>query len=227
MEMQKPKSIAKVSRRDRTEAGVMARRAGSKAQPSARYEQRRLEVLRAAARTFNRKGFQTATLDDVADDLGVTKPAIYYYAKSKDELLIACAQMALEDLEQALAATTELPAADRLRRFFERYAAIICEDFGRCLVMIEPRHLAPKVRRINTAGRRELNRGVREIIRQAIADGAYRPCDDMALASAMFDAINGLAKWFNPKGPTPLTKMIDRYFDIFLHGVASKESGGK
>jgi AcrR family transcriptional regulator len=150
----------------------MARRAGNKTQPSAKYEQRRFEVLRAAARTFNRRGFHTATLDDVADELGVTKPAIYYYAKSKDELLSACASMALEDLEQALAATTELPAEERLRRFFQRYAEIICADFGRCLVMIEPRHLAPKVRKVNMVGRRELTRGVRDIIRQAIADGA-------------------------------------------------------
>jgi TetR/AcrR family transcriptional regulator, cholesterol catabolism regulator len=205
----------------------MAKRPGAKTQPSARYEQRRLEVLRAAARIFNRRGFHTATLDDVADHLGVTKPAIYYYAKSKDELLSACAQMALEDLEQALAATTELPAAERLRRFFARYAEIICADFGRCLVMIEPRHLAPKLRKINISGRRELNQGVRDIIRQAIADGAYRPCDDLALASAMFDSFNGLAKWFNPKGSTPLPKMVERYFDIFLNGVASKASVAK
>jgi len=186
-----------------------------------------LEVLRAAARIFNRRGFHAATLDDVADHLGVTKPAIYYYAKSKDELLSACAQMALEDLEQALAATKELPAAERLRRFFARYAEIICADFGRCLVMIEPRHLAPKLRKINVDGRRELNRGLRDIIRQGIADGTYRPCDDLAVASAMFDAFNGLAKWFNPKGPTPLPGMVERYFDIFLDGIASKAASGK
>jgi TetR/AcrR family transcriptional regulator, cholesterol catabolism regulator len=200
----------------------MSLRARVKAQPSARYEQRRLEVLRAAARTFNRRGFYTATLDDVADELGVTKPAIYYYAKSKDELLSACAQMALEALEAALAATTDLPPAERLRRFFRRYAAIISEDFGRCLVMTEPRHLPPKVRKTNIAARRALNLGVRDIIRAGIADGSYRPCDDLALASALFDSFNGLAKWFNPKGPTSLAKMVEQYLDIFLNGISTE-----
>lgn len=225
--MQDLESIGKVAAETGRKGEAMARRAAVKTQPSAKYEQRKLEVLRAAARTFNRRGFQTATLDDVAVELGVTKPAIYYYAKSKDELLSACAQMALEALELAMASTIELPPAERLRRFFERYAEIICEDFGRCLVMVEPRHLPPKVGKINTLGRRDLTRGVREIIRQAIADGTYKPCDDLALASAMFDAINGLAKWFNPRGPTPLPKMLDRYFDIFLNGVLNRESGGK
>jgi TetR/AcrR family transcriptional regulator, cholesterol catabolism regulator len=199
----------------------MAARPRAKAQPSARYEQRRLELLRAAARTFNRRGFHSATLDDVADELGVTKPAIYYYAKNKDELLSACADIALAALELALAATTALPPAERLHRFFSRYAEVICEDFGRCLVMTEPRDLAPPARKSNIAARRALNLGVRDIIRAGVADGSYRPCNELALASALFDSFNGLAKWFKPKGAMPLAQMVEIYMAIFESGMKS------
>jgi AcrR family transcriptional regulator len=201
----------------------MAARAKAKSRPNVRYELRRLEVLRAAAKTFNIRGFHVATLDDVADELGVTKPAIYYYARSKDELLSACAQMALEVLEAALdnSATPDPGPVERLRRFFAFYAETICEDFGRCLVLTEPRDLAPASRKTNIAARRALNQGVRDIIREGVAAGAFRPCDDLALASALFDAFNGLAKWFNPKGPTPLAKMVEHYLDIFLYGTTT------
>jgi AcrR family transcriptional regulator len=201
---------------------TMALRAKARTEPSARYEQRRLEVLRAAAKTFNRKGFHIATLDDVADELGVTKPALYYYSKSKDELLAACGQLAIESLEAALdkPAAPVLSAEQRLRRFFALYADIICGDFGRCLVLTEPRDLAPESRKINIAGRRALNLAVREIIREGIAEGALRPCDDRTLAIALFDAFNGLAKWFNPKGPAPLAAIVEQYIVIFLEGVA-------
>jgi AcrR family transcriptional regulator len=207
----------------------MAARTKAKSRPNERYEQRRLEVLRAAARTFNNRGFHVATLDDVADELGVTKPAIYYYAKSKDELLSACAQMALEVLEAALdnSATPDPSPAERLRRFFAFYAETICQDFGRCLVLTEPRDLAPASRKTNIAARRALNQGVREIIREGIAAGVFRPCDDLALASALFDAFNGLAKWFNPKGATPLPKMVEQYLDVFLHGVTTASTAAK
>jgi AcrR family transcriptional regulator len=198
----------------------LAARAKAKLPPNLRYEQRRLEVLRAAAKTFNIRGFHVATLDHVAAELGITKPAIYYYAKSKDELVSACAQMAMETLEPALAATFGLDPAERLRRFFAFYAETICGDFGRCLVLTEPRDLSPASRKPNIAARRALNRSIREIIREGVSEGAFRPCDDLALANAMFDAVNGLAKWFNPKGPTPLRKMVEQYLDIFLHGVA-------
>jgi AcrR family transcriptional regulator len=201
----------------------MAGRPKAKVEVSAKYEQRRLEVLRAAARTFNRLGFHIATLDDVADELGVTKPAIYYYAKSKDELLYACGRLALDALEGALdkSKAPELTGLERLRRFFRLYAEIICEDFGRCLVLTEPRDLATRSRKANVSGRRDLNLAVREIISDGIGDGSIRPVDERALAIALFDAFNGLGRWFNPKGPSTLTAIVDQYLAIFLRGVAA------
>lgn len=189
-----------------------------------KYDQRRQEVLLAAARTFNRLGFHIATLDDVAEELGVTKPAIYYYAKSKDELLFACGQMALDAFGSALDTTLskDLTGRERLVKFFRLYAEIICEDFGRCLVLTEPRDLAPDSRRKNVAGRRNLNLAIRAIIRDGIKDGSLRPCDDRALAIAMFDAFNGIGRWFNAKGPSSLEAVLDQYVGIFLRGVVAK-----
>lgn len=199
----------------------MAGRPKAKAETSAKYEQRRLEVFRAAARTFNRLGFHIATLDDVAEELGVTKPALYYYAKSKDELLFACGQMALDALDGALDKSKEpdLTSLERLCRFFRLYAEIICEDFGRCLVLTEPRDLATRSRKANVSGRRALNLAVREIIKDGIKNDSIRRCDERALAIALFDAFNGLGRWYDEKGPVPLSTIVEQYLTIFLKGI--------
>lgn len=203
----------------------MAGKPGAKQQTSARYDQRRQEVLGAAARTFNRLGFHIATLDDVAAELGVTKPALYYYAKSKDELLFACGQMALDALDGALDKSdeTNLTGRERLSRFFRLYAEIICEDFGRCLVLTEPRDLAPKSRKANVSGRRALNLAVRGIIKDGIKDRSIRRCDERVLAIAMFDAFNGIGRWFDPKGASKLSDILDQYIEIFLSGISAAE----
>lgn len=194
-----------------------------KATTKPKYEQRRLEVLRAAARTFSRLGYQIATLDDVAEELGVTKPAIYYYAKSKDELLFACGKKALSELQEALEKSEEPGSTglERLTRFFRLYAVIICTDFGRCLIVTEPRDLVTRSRKENMAGRRALNLSVREIIREGVQDGSVRPSDDRALAISMFDAFNGLARWFDPKGPMSLQEVAEEYLLIFTRGIAA------
>ena len=196
----------------------------TKAKPSAKYTQRRFEVLSAAARTFSRLGFQIATLDDVAQELGVTKPALYYYASSKDELLDACGRMALDALEIALdtSAQPELDGLQRLCRFFRAYAEIICQDFGRCLVLTEPRDLAPESRKANVSRRRALNLAVRQIIRDGVNDGSFARCDERVLANILFDAFNGLSRWFSPDGATPLPVFIEQYLSLFLSGAAAR-----
>ena len=48
---------------------------------------RREELLSVAARLFCEKGYLSTTMDDIAYALSVTKPALYYYIKTKHELL--------------------------------------------------------------------------------------------------------------------------------------------
>src|ERR1700738_172797 len=51
---------------------------------------KREAVIRAAAREFNRKGYHNTSLDDIAARLEVTKPTVYYYVTSKEQLLFQC-----------------------------------------------------------------------------------------------------------------------------------------
>ena len=59
---------------------------------------REVELYRAAARVFRRKGFRQARLQDVADELGVPRGALYYYVASKDELIRAVVETPLRHL---------------------------------------------------------------------------------------------------------------------------------
>lgn len=104
---------------------------------SGKFSNKRLEVLRGAARVFSRLGFHRASLTDVGEALNITPPALYYYVKSKDELLAECGRIAFGQLSEALAAakTQGLSGYESLIVFFRHYAEIITDDFGRCLVI--------------------------------------------------------------------------------------------
>src|SRR5690606_2591801 len=60
------------------------------ASPEQQRELKRRAILRVASRLFNEKGFHGTSLDEIADVLGVTKTALYYYVRSKDALLYEC-----------------------------------------------------------------------------------------------------------------------------------------
>ncbi|HHX88425.1 MAG TPA: helix-turn-helix transcriptional regulator, partial [Paracoccus sp.] len=70
-----------------------------------RHEQQELKrqaIIREAARIFSRRGCHGATLDDVADRLGVTKTALYRYVRNKNDLLFACHEEAMEIADRTL-----------------------------------------------------------------------------------------------------------------------------
>ena len=55
-------------------------------------------VLQAAARLFYRRGFHGTSLDDIARSLGVSKPTLYYYVASKEQILFACVERGVAQL---------------------------------------------------------------------------------------------------------------------------------
>ena len=65
------------------------------------------EIYEHAIRLFAERGFAGTSLQDIADALGITRPALYYYVKSKDELL---AKLAADVAGGSAAQMTELAA---------------------------------------------------------------------------------------------------------------------
>ena len=50
-------------------------------------EERRSQILEAAVKTFARLGFQQTRMDDIAQEVGLSKGALYLYYKSKDAII--------------------------------------------------------------------------------------------------------------------------------------------
>jgi TetR/AcrR family transcriptional regulator, cholesterol catabolism regulator len=62
------------------------RRAARAAADSAGYTERVLAIREAAMRVFRAKGFRAASLNDVAEEMGMSRASLYYYIGSKEEL---------------------------------------------------------------------------------------------------------------------------------------------
>jgi len=67
-------------------SGIGRRRAAAKEDGAQAYQDRRKEIAEAAARVFNREGFQAATMAAVAEELNIDRASLYYYISSKEEL---------------------------------------------------------------------------------------------------------------------------------------------
>lgn len=109
---------------------------GSTQQRAAQRRNKHAALLATAARLFKQQGFAATSLDQMAAQLGITKPTLYYYVRSKSELVHACA---LTGWRQALASVQRMlqsTAPDRLAKALNAYASAVASDFGWCMVRV-------------------------------------------------------------------------------------------
>jgi AcrR family transcriptional regulator len=182
-------------------------------------------VLRAAVRMFNARGFHASSLDDVAATLGISKPTIYHYLGNKDQVLLECVTIGLQQLREAAAAAREQPGsgADRLRIFLQQYSQVTMDDFGRCIVRTSEEALSPESVRRFRALKKEIDGAMRSLIEEGIADGSISPCDPKLLAFTLAGALNWPARWHHPSGAQSPQEIASSLVSILSSGFAPRK----
>jgi AcrR family transcriptional regulator len=150
-------------------------------------DSKRDAVILAAARAFNNHGYHNTSLDDIASELEVTKPTLYYYVKNKEQLLFECFRTGLEPIRAAFndIGNSRQCARERLTTVLLRYAEAIASEFGWCMVRAEDLNLSAELRSDVKLLKSEIDQGIRRLIREGIADKSIAPCDPKMTAFAL------------------------------------------
>lgn len=186
-------------------------------------EIKREAVLRAAARAFSERGFHNTALEDVARDLKVTKPTVYYYGESKEALLVACYRRALDTLDEVtLAASPDArteTARARLRVLVIAYAEAILSIYGRCLTRVPDNSVSPPIRTELRAMKRTVDDRIRTVLIQGAEDGSLIATDVKMTAFAIAGALNAAALWFEDGGPKAAREIGEHYAELFVSAL--------
>lgn len=178
-------------------------------------------VIRVAAHAFNSRGYHNTSLDDLAEALEVTKPTLYYYVKSKEELLFECFRTGLEPIRAAVreAGATRGCAHDRLVGVLLHYASAIASDYGWCLVRAEDLNLSADFHAHIKALKSEIDQGIRRLLREGMADGSIARCDPKMTAFALAGALNWIAHWYRDNQALKPAEIANAFVDLFAHGL--------
>ena len=190
--------------------------------PGERDERVRTRLLNAAVYVFDRKGYAGASVREVAELAGVTKPALYYHFGSKEGVLRAILDEATRQVSVIAARTTAGTGSSRERivRFCEETYALFGENVPvarvALAVLLGPPELAPAYD--FTAFEREYRTVVERLVREGQASGEFRqgPPEDIAFAVlAILGGANDrlLNPAFEPIGVGGLVRMLAWLFD--------------
>jgi len=181
------------------------------------YDKRREAIVAAAARLYARRGFQGASVADLAKACDTSKSLIYHYFPAKDDILHAVMAEHLDALVAAAEAVRSGggPPEEQLRA--------LTISFMRHYVGAQDRHkvLLNELDNLPAAAREDVVAKQRRVIAttEAIIAGLAPGGDARVSAMLFFGMINWTHTWFDPTGPVMPEMLALRVVDLMLRGV--------
>jgi AcrR family transcriptional regulator len=195
----------------------------SESRRTKRMDRRRQEILRVAARMFADLGYERTTLDMIADELGLSKPSLYYYVKSKEDVLAHIFQDIFQNILDRVEAETSagMDPLERLRRLIIIYVTQACTyPEGRILFLYES-HLLNVCNPELQNWRDRYQQRVVEAISAGIEQGVFHVEHARLAALALIGALHSIPIWYLPHGPLSPLQIGEAYASILIGGLVS------
>lgn len=188
-------------------------------------EDRRTQILRVATTLFREKGYHRTSLDDIADQVGFTKPAIYYYFDSKEELLFAIVDGvvsgALERVQRI--AAQDLSPLERMNAILVENTRVVLEHIDANTAFYNERGLlSPERERMVRDRERAYTNVVREIYIEGVRSGDLLDIDPNVAISTLLGATIWVYRWYRPNGRLSIDETATSVAELLLNGYRTR-----
>ena len=189
----------------------------------------REDILAVAAQIFRRKGFHATSMQDIARAVHLQKASLYHHVSSKQEILLALLDRALDLLIASMQEVVSQPLSpeEKLRQAIRAYTTTLAEHRDLAAVLLlEFRFLDPDLKARHIRRRDEFERLWREVVKEGVRTGDFQ-VDDVALAvRAILGMVNWLVMWYRPDGPLPTEVIAHQFAELALEGLRHAECNG-
>ena len=191
-----------------------------------RAAERKLNILKAAAKLFSEKGYHDATVEEIARELKYTKGSIYYYINSKQDLLFQCHDLAmnllLDNINKIKA--TGLPPDQMLKEVIKNHIETLISEFNLITVTLGSDYeLEENYAEIIIEKRDTYENFMAGIIKEGISQGVFRQVPVKVVINLVLGAANWIGRWFSPDGPMTMQEIAQFYADYLVEPLLLKK----
>lgn len=194
-------------------------------------ETKREAVLQTAAQLFLEKSYARTSMNDVAERLHITKPALYHYFQNKEGILLDCYRLGSAMIEEIL---NDIAAhcgngLEKVEAFIYSYANVMTVNFGRCVMRLDEGDLSSAAFAEVRGYKRKIDRRLRAFIQEGIADGSITSCDSKIAAFSIAGALNWICIWYEPEGLLSADEIATQFARTLTQGLAARRrrDGGR
>jgi TetR/AcrR family transcriptional regulator, cholesterol catabolism regulator len=200
---------------------------GATSPTTARSEVQRQRILREAASLFDLGGYHNTSMEDIASRIGLRKPTLYHYFKSKEDILFGIHDAFIDRLieRQQARQSIAMEGRQQLLEIIMDMLQVIDEQRGEVRAFFEfYRELSPDRRESIARKRDEYEGFVEGVIREGVASGEFRDVDPRLAALSLFGMVNWSYQWFQPGGRLGPRELAYVMWDLFVKGISKTPS---
>jgi AcrR family transcriptional regulator len=219
-------AVAMTSEKLRETPGAKAR-----GQKTAKFDRKLVEILRSAAAVFAEVGYDPASIRLVAERADVSVAGLYYYVRSKDELLYLIQYHVFDGLVRRFATDNaqmlagggeEARPEARLHRFIHNHLEHFLADVPSLTVCTrELRRLSGEYLREVEALQRAYFSQAFEIFQELCGVQDDSRMDPRTATLAMFGTINWVSSWYDPASDKSASELAREFAKLYLRGVSA------
>lgn len=186
----------------------------------------RESILRAAASIFQEKGYHAASMQDIAEAVDLKKGSLYHHVSSKQEILLALLDEALELIVERIegAITPDLSPSQKLRKAMQAYLGFLAENRSlSSVLLLEYRSLEPEYKDLHIPRRDHVEHICQGIIEEGVSAGEFETLTPGLVSKALLGVLNWAITWYREDGPLSTEEIADHFSDLFLQGLHIRE----
>jgi len=191
---------------------------------TAEARQKLREICRVAARVFYEKGYDGASMQDIAEAVGLTKAGLYHHVSSKDMLLFEIMNYGMDILDEAVLAKVKdiQDPREKLRQTILGHIDLVvrARDMEITVILHENRSLKGNLRKQINARKRAYIEYLEGLIAKVQEQSGMRSKLSPHIAAfAVLGMINWLYQWYHLEGPVKEEEISSAYTDFFFRGL--------
>ena len=185
-----------------------------------RMNRRRREILVVATRLFAEVGYESTTLEMIADELALSKPGLYYYIKSKDDVLVQIHEDIVQTIIDQAEAITQLEMSpdERLWRLIVSHVVTLCSHPARRVFLLYRSQISERAQDI-VALRDRYQKLIETAVKEGIERGIFQVTSAKLATAALLGALNWVPNWYSPEGPQSLQEIGAYFANILVGGL--------
>jgi AcrR family transcriptional regulator len=181
------------------------------------------EIVAVAARLFKEKGYRATTLEDIAAAVGMLKGSLYYYIRSKEELLYLVVRdpirQAYNKLEEIV--ISEAPVKVKIAQAIVNHMRLFHQHYPHIAVYLHDyHHLMQQLQKNAIETPKHYQQLWTTLLEQGVATGEVRGDLNVKVAGyAILGMCNWIYRWYNPQGALSAEEIAGIFTTLVLEGL--------